>query len=167
MLALQITALKPFMNNLLAGDLFDCFLLKEAVIATAATMTIDGRLNKEFFDTEEWEDTERRPYEYAAWADMKGICFDLIKGKRPPVRFQCVFYLMPKHTAAILEKGGAGSVSASVKAFVLTLRYDGEKAALITGISYETFLPDKEPERLWDAACEQYLRKKGIACEPL
>ena len=49
MIALQITALKPFMSALLSGDLFDIFLLEEATLATAATYTINGRVNKAFF----------------------------------------------------------------------------------------------------------------------
>ena len=38
MLALQITALKPFMNSLLLGELFDSFLLEKADIDTAVTL---------------------------------------------------------------------------------------------------------------------------------
>lgn len=167
MLALEITALKPFMNGLLAGDLFDTFLLEEAEIATANTFHIDGRLNRDFFPEEEWTDSSIRPYEFAPWKDLKGVCFDLIKGKRTPSRFQFVFQLMPKHTASILEKGNAAIAPNLVKAFVLTVRFNGEKAILCTGTSFTTFVPDKEPERLWDEACKQYFYKKGIACEPI
>lgn len=167
MLALQITALKPFMNALLAGDLFDIFLLEEATIATAATYTIDGRLNKDFFSAEEWEEKAANHCEFASWQDMKGICYNLIKGKRTPLHFQFVFHLMPVHVTSILDKGGATISRELLKAFVLTVRYDGEKAILCTGTSFTTFVPDKEPEKLWDAAFKQYLYKKGIACEEL
>ena len=34
------------MSRLLASDTFDCFLLEEAVIGTASTFTIDGRINR-------------------------------------------------------------------------------------------------------------------------
>ena len=54
-----------------------------------------------------------------------------------------------------------------VKAFVLTVRFDGEKAILYTGTSFTTFVADKEPEKLWDEALKQYLFKNEIACEPL
>lgn len=167
MLALQITALKPFMNGLLAGDLFEPFLLEEAEIATATTVSIDGRLNKDFFPPDEWEDKSLHPYEFAAWKDMKSVCFDLIKGKRTPSHFQFVFQLMPRHTLSILEKGNAAIAPNLVKAFVLTVRFNGEKAILCTGTSYTTFVMDKEPEQLWDEACKQYFYKKGIACEPI
>lgn len=167
MIALQITSLKPFMNGLLAGDLFDPFLLEEAEIATAITVSIDGRLNRDFFTAEEWENEAIRPYEFAAWKDMKEICFDLIKGKRTPAHFQFVFQLTPPQTAAILEKGNAAIAPGLIKAFVLTVRFNGEKAVLCTGTSFTAFVPDREPEKLWDEACKQYFYKKGIACEPI
>lgn len=167
MLALQVTALKPFMNALLSGDLFDIFLLEEATIATATTYTIDGRINKNFFPLEERDDKSLHPYEFAQWSDMKGLCFDLIKGKRTPLHFQFVLHLMPVHISSILEKGNAADAINLIKAFVLTIRYDGEKVILCTGTSFNTFVIDKEPERLWDAALKQYLYKKGIACDEL
>ena len=167
MLALHVTALKPFMNALLAGDLFDTFLLEEASISTATTFTIDGRLNNDFFTSEEWAERGADFREFSAWQDMKGICFNLIKGKHTPLRFQFVFQLMPSYAASILEKGNSTVPTELIKALVLTIRFDGEKAVLYTGTSYTTFVPDKEPERLWDAAAKQYLYKKGIACEEL
>ncbi|MDE6064322.1 MAG: hypothetical protein K2G20_07030, partial [Lachnospiraceae bacterium] len=67
----------------------------------------------------------------------------------------------------ILEKGGAASSLSLIQAFVLTVRFDGEKALLLTGTSFTSFVPDKEPEKLWDAALRQYLDKKEIAYEEL
>ena len=167
MLALQVTALKPFMNALLSGDLFDIFLLEEAKIATAATYTIDGRVNTNFFPLEERDDKTLHPFEFTPWSDMKGLCFNLIKGKRTPLHFQFVFHLMPVHVSSILRKGNIPDAENLIKAFVLTVRFDGEKAILCTGTSFTTFIADKEPERLWDAALKQYLYKKEIACEEL
>lgn len=167
MLALQITALKPFMNALLSGDLFDSFLLEKASITTAVTYTIDGRINKNFYPAEEWEEKTLHPYDFALWRDMKGLCFDLIKGKRTPLHFQFVLQLLPTHTASILEKGNASSYISLVQAFMITIRFDGEKVLLYTGTSYTTFVADKEPEYLWDNALKQYLYKKGTACEQL
>lgn len=167
MLALQITSLKPFMNALLVGDLFDIFLLEKAEIATAATYTIDSRINRGFFSEEDFSQLNPQNHEFAAWTDMKGICFDLIKGKRTPLHFQFVFHLLPVHVSSILHKGACETAAELIKAFVLTVRYDGEKVLLCTGTSFTTFVMDKEPEKLWDAALMQYLFKKGIACEEL
>lgn len=156
MIALQITGLKNFMNDLLSGNVFDTFLLEEASITTAVTYTIDGHAQKEFSPCE---------YEFIPWKDIKSTCFQLIKGNKVPLHFQFVFHLMPRHVASILQNGNASVDPALIRAFVLTLRFNGEKAVLYTGTAYTTFVADKEPERLWDAALEKYLLKKEIACE--
>lgn len=166
MLALQITNLKPFMNALLVGDFFDIFLLEKATIATASTYTIDGRINTDFYSPEELADNPLS-YEFASWQDLKSICFNLIKGKRTPLHFQFILQLMPKHIIPILEKGNASISPDLVKSFSVNIRYDGSKLIIYTGTSFTTFVPDKEPERLWDVAFKQYLLKKEIACEEL
>ncbi|MBD8918015.1 MAG: DUF5721 family protein [Lachnospiraceae bacterium] len=158
MIALQITGLKNFMNAMLTGNVFDTFLLEEASVTTAVTYHIDGHAQKDFSPCE---------YEFIPWADIKGICFQLIKGTRVPLHFQFVFHLMPKHVESILKAADAAVDPSLIRAFVLTLRYNGEIATLYTGTAYTTFVADKEPEKLWDAACEKYLLKKEIACERL
>lgn len=165
MLALQVTSLKNFMNALLVGDLFDIFLLEEALIATSATYTIDGRINKDFYTIEEWSDKNEHPFEFATWQSIKSTCFDLIKGKRTPLQFKFVFQLMPIHTASIIKSENSTVTPDLIKAFVVTVKYDGEKVNLFTGTSYTTFVMDKEPEKQWDAALLQFLYKKGIAYE--
>lgn len=167
MLALQVTSLKPFMNALLAGDLFDIFLLEEAFIATSVTYTIDGRINKDFYPADEWNDKKQHPYEFVPWQEIKPTCYNLIKGKRTPLQFKVVLHLMPAHITSILKNGNSSVSPDLVKAFVVTVKYDGTKVILNTGISYTTFVMEKEPEKLWDTALTQYLNKKGIACEEL
>ena len=45
MIALRISEIKLFMNQLLCTETFDHFLLQDATIQKDATYTIDGRLN--------------------------------------------------------------------------------------------------------------------------
>lgn len=166
MLAFQITSMKNFMHCLLNTDIFDLFLLEEAVISTANTYSIEGRVNKEFFQPEEL--TEGLcPYEFTPWKDIRGLCFDLIKGKRTPLSFKFVLHLKPEQAQSLLQKGNCDMEISQVKALVLTIRYDGEKAMLTTGCSYHTFVISKEPEVLWDKALSSYLAQKGIAYETL
>lgn len=158
MIALQITHLKSFMSTLFGGDAFDVFLMEEASITMATTFSIDGKLKKEFAPSE---------YEYVPWSDIKHTCFQLIKGKQPPLRMQFVMELMPVHMASILKGRDATQFENIVKAFILTIRYDGEKAILVTGTAYQSFVADKTPEKIWDDACYKYLLKKEIPCELL
>lgn len=165
MTALQITSMKHFMNRLLASESFDIFLLEEAVIETANTFTVDGRVNKDFF--RQSEDTEKTVFEFRPWKELRGLCFDLIKGKRPPLFFRFTLQLMPERAAALLTRENCDVSPEQVKALVLNIRYDGEKALLTTATSFLTFVPSKEPDVIWDRAMKQFLEKEGIAFEVL
>lgn len=165
MIALKITNIKQFMGKLLASDAFDHFLLEEAVIATYNTFTIDGHQNKAFYTTEEWKNSALRPYDFSTWKTIRPICFDLIKGTHTPSSFRFVLHLSPESTATILREGNCTVSTGQIRAFVLNIRYDGTALTLITGTSYHTFLPDKTPERLWDAALRQFLSACGIGFE--
>ncbi len=166
MLALEISSMKNFMNQLLAGDAFDPFLLEEATVKTASTFVIDGRVNRDFFPAE-----EHLPYDFRPWSEIKGLCFDLMKGKHTPLYFKFVLQLKPEKAAALLQRAenaaGLTGDFAQVKALVLNIRYNGGKAILTTGTSYHTFVPGREADLVWDNAFRRYLDKKGIEYESL
>ncbi len=164
MLALEITAMKSFMNQLLAGDTFDIFLLEEATVSTANTYTIDGRINVDFFPIEE-RSKENIPYEFQPWSEIKGLCFNLIKGKHTPLYFKFVLHLKPEKLTALLNSNLPHFDASLLKAFVLIIKYDGSKAILTTCSAYHTFVLDKEPEVIWDKTLSQYLSQKGILYE--
>lgn len=177
MTALQITSMKLFMSRLLASDTFDCFLLEEAVIGTASTFTIDGRINREFFAGQAPEEDEAAmssrsgqqspSQEFRPWSELKGLCYDLIKGKRTPLFFRFTMHLMPEKAAALLTRENCDVDSSQVKALVLNIRYDGSKAVLTTGTSFHTFVLSKEPDAIWDSALTKYLAGKDIPFEKL
>lgn len=166
MTALQITSMKNFMNRLLASESFDIFLLEEAVIGTANTFTIGGRINKDFF-REEGSEGIPELSEFRPWSELKGLCFDLIKGKRTPLFFRFTLQLKPELTAALLKRENCDVDPAQVKALALNIRYDGTKAVLTTATAYHTFLMSKEPDAIWDRALVKYLDREGIAYEIL
>ncbi len=167
MLALQITNTKNFMAQLLTGDAFDPFLLAEAAVSTAHTFTIDGHVNRDFFTPEEQKDSRVCPYDFAAWQEMKGLLFGLIKGKRTPLYFKFVLHLKPELVGKILAAQNCDMPPEQIKALVLTVKYDGSHALLTTGTAYHTFVMNKEPDLIWDKALTGYLSRKNIAYENL
>lgn len=167
MLALKISSMKSFMNHLLVADTFDNFLLEEALISTANTYQIDGHVNKEFFSSENMQEIPLPSYDFTLWKDMKGLCFNLIKGKRTPLFFKFVLHLKPEAVGKLLAAGGCSLPPEQIKALVLTLKYDGTQAVLTTGSSYHTFVMSKEPDVIWDKALQQFLSKQEIAYELL
>ncbi len=165
MISCKITELKHFMTRLLASDCFDSFLLEQAIITTYNTFTIDGHLEREFYTSEEWEDPSLCPYDLSCWADIRPICFSLIKGKKTPVNMKFILYLKPEITEKLLKTSEAPIPDHFVKAFVLTIRYTSGSMTCTTGVSFTDFLPDKTPERLWDKCFMQFLEQKGIIFE--
>lgn len=166
MVALQITSMKQFMNHLLVADTFEPFLLEEAVIGTGCTFTIDGRVNRAFYDDPE-EGADSKLPDFRPWGELKGLCFDLIKGKRTPLFFRFVLHLTTDKANALLEKESCGAEPSQVKALALNIRYDGSKAVLTTGTAFHTFVLSKDADIIWDRALKQYLDGKGIRYEEL
>ena len=164
MIAIEISSMKNFMGKLLASDAFDCFLLEEAVISTVNTFTIDGHINEDFFADREDESPYPASYGgFRPWSEIRSFCFDLIKGKRPPLFFRFVLHLMPEKALALLARENCDIDPSQLKALVLTIRYDGTKAMLTTGTSFHTFLLSRKPDRIWDKAMLKYLDGKEIA----
>lgn len=167
MLAIQIKDVKTFMSKLLSSDTFDSFLMEEAQIHTFNTFTIDGHQNREFYTKEELEDPEKVPYEYSQWKDMKGICFQLIKGKKVPTFMKIILHKKTEDAYTLLEEGGALEFVDTLKAFVLTIKFDANGLLLTTGTSFSTFIMDKTADLLWDNAFRKYLSEQGIDFEEM
>ena len=152
------------MNHLLVADTFDPFLLEEATISTALTVTIDGHINKDFYPADE-RGEDCIPWELQSFRKIKGLCFDLIKGKHTPLYFKFVLHMQPDKAAAMLTKAQVDPDV--IRALVLNIRYDGEKTVLTTGCAYQTFTMDKSANTVWDKALKKYLDLNGIAYEEL
>lgn len=167
MKAYRISDLKTFMNRLILSESFDCFLLEEGTIVTSNTFRIDGHIQKEFFTKEEQEDKTLCPYDFSGWKEIRSICFQLIKGKRTPLGFKFVLLLRPDDMEKILTSGGFENGEHIMKAFTLTIKYDGSAATLITGISTNSFLMDKAPEQLWDTAFQKFMDNIQITWEEI
>lgn len=167
MLALQITSMKLFMNQLLVNDSFDIFLLEEAAISTANTFTIDGHINPGFYSPEELSSIHSPEYEYTPWSLCRNLCFQLIKGKNTPLSFKFVFQLKPEITRRLLERENCSVDISQIKALVATVRYDGTKAMITSGCAYRTFVMSQEVQIIWDKTLAKYLDDRGIPYEIL
>ncbi|MGN0157413.1 MAG: DUF5721 family protein [Lachnospiraceae bacterium] len=163
MILCNITDRKDFMGKLLGSDCFDAFLLGEAVIHTASSYVIDGRINRDFFTKEELEDPQIVPYEYAEWKNIRPFCFDLMKGKRTPTSFQFVLYLKPENMQKVLSRLDSDEDTSFIRYMVMNIKFDVSSLCVTSGISYRTFSVDKQPESLWDHTLKQFLDNKQIS----
>ncbi len=159
MLPIKIEDVKGFTSQLFLHEGFDSFLLKEAQIVTFGAVSIDGRLRKGYFLTQELEELGDEPY--APWKLWRPRFFDLIKGKRLPERFLIVLQLDLKQSEAFGREFGLEKEN--LPSLYLNIRYEDGTLYCITGVSMNVFTLDKTIEREWDRRGELLLKKMGIA----
>lgn len=164
MTSYKITNKKDFMGKLLAGDCFSSFLLKEAGIHSYVPFTIDGHINKDFFEGSE-ETAESLTSPYVPWDMVRPTCFDLIKGKRTPTSFQFVLYLKPESMEALFAKEELAPADFLIQNLILNIRFEKGELTLTTAVDYSGFSLDKSGEQLWDLTIRKFLSKKEIAFE--
>ena len=165
MILCKIKDKKDFMGKLLAGESFDSFLLKEAVIHGFVPYQIDGHINKAFFGDNTDDASSFTAYEYAQWKDIRSVCFDLIKGKRTPTKFMFVLYLKPEAMTAIFDKAGISASESLVQNLILNIRFEQGEINITSGVDYSGFTLEKQAEQLWDTTTRKFLDKKEILYE--
>lgn len=156
---------KKCMSELLLSSTFDSFLFIEGEIITFNKFTLDGYLEKEFYDSDVLELIQDR--EYSLWKDMRDFCFSIIKGKRTPLRFKLIFSLSKSNIAKLLQQEGLSFSLQDVQGLYLNFRYDGEHLHCTTGTSMNTFTMDKSLDHAWDAMVQRFLKQKEIGFELL
>ena len=85
MVMIEIENIKKFMAGFLGGNLFDDFLMSEGKLSMNISYEFDGKILKEFYDTEEWK--EMKQYPYVTWEEEKEKIFSLVKGKEDTAVF--------------------------------------------------------------------------------
>lgn len=167
MQALELTDIKDFMNKFLRSEIFDHFLLQEAVITSAASYVVDGRINKEFYSENELEELGIKDYAFLPYAMLRGNFFDLIKGKKTPSSFKFVLLLSPENLKRTLSSIGSSFSENDITGVFLNIRYQNQLLTMTTGISYNIFSVDKTLDNEWDRLVKQFLKQHEIAFEEL
>ncbi len=140
MISREAKSIKGFMNTLLLSDIFDVFLVSDAVIKKDYQMTLDGN---------------SVPY-----GKIRPLLFAHIKGEQVPKLFRLTLY-KPAETD-LLNKLGFDQNMTRISAFVLRLDYDGERARVVTGVSYSAFSMEKDLEKAWDKQALNFMEENGI-----
>ncbi|MBS6194342.1 MAG: hypothetical protein KH828_02005 [Clostridiales bacterium] len=162
MLALHILDLKDFTGKLFLGDVFNRFSFVEASFTTFITHTLDGVLQKDFFDSE-----DRPEHLYCYWEAVKPHCYSIIRGKRTPLRFKIVFQLAPENVEKLLCQSGSGLHTADIFGLYLNCQFDGERLVCTTGTSLKVFTLDKTLDHVWDDMVKRFFKKQQIVFEEI
>lgn len=167
MIALELTDIKDFMNKLLRSEVFDHFLLQEAVITSAATYNINGQITKGFYSEEEIDELHLHDCRFLPFSMLRGNCFDLIKGKKTPSAFRFVFLLSPANMAKTIQAVGSSYNPSDITGMYINLKYQNQLLSLTTGIAYNIFSTDKTLENEWDKMVMKFLKQNEIAYEEI
>lgn len=154
---------KRFMNQLLKSELFDHFLLSEAAVHGAVSYHVDGRMNRDFFDAEEFEELSADGSEYIPFSRFRPVCYELIRGKHTPVYFKFVFLLSPANAKKTIASADCGLSARDVSGMFLNLSFREGVMTLTTGISYRTFTTDHTLDAAWDTLAARFLAKNNIS----
>ena len=153
---------KQFMNHLLKSELFDHFLLAEATIHGAISYSVDGHINREFFDAEELAALTADGSEYLPFSYFRPICYELIRGKHTPLYMKFVFLLSRTNAKKTIVSADAGLTSEDVSGIFLNLTFRDGHLVLTTGVSYRTFTLDRSFDNAWDTLAARFLSSHGI-----
>lgn len=167
MLALNILEIRDFMNQLLAGTTFDHFLLKEAVIQSDITWSLDGKLTQDFYSSEELALEGLTGLIFLPFEKVRSRCFDLIKGKRTPSYFKFILLLSPDNLARTVETAHTSFSAEDVTGMFWNIKFQNGQLILTTGVSYRIFSTDKSLEHEWDSMTKRFFHNHAISYEEL
>jgi hypothetical protein len=158
MIAIRMEDTKMFMFSLLKSTSFDGFLMSECTITTYNTFQIDGHIHKEFYSDEDVLTSAT----ISKWGSLKQMCFDLIKGKNPPLHFKFIFQLSKENLEKFLQLTDSSFSSTDINALVLTIKYDGSSITCMTGTALSSFSMDKTIDHLWDDFIKKFFVKHDL-----
>ncbi len=160
MVALKMEELKDFTRKLFVEEVFDWWMMREAVITTFNMFTIDGRIRKGYFMEQELE--EKGIGELSPWKLVRPVCFSLIKGKRLPESFRITLQLPGARVEQFLQSVQPDFKAEQVSGLYLNIRYEEQKLYCVTGTSLNVFTLDKKIEQEWDETVKRFLREREI-----
>lgn len=163
MIALNILDIKNTMAHLLLQNSFDNFYMEEVSVTTFASMKIQGRRNKEWYDSSESEETFSR---LLFWKEAKPFVFQYIKGKKTPTSFFISLKLRKEDAKNIIEdKKLLQLINENKIEVFIQFRFERGKLSVVTGSSQKEFIIDRMPEITWDIAVKNYIKQLKISYE--
>lgn len=162
MVQLLIEDIKKLTDLLFVQETFDRFLMREAHFVTGVTVDLDGQLNRDFFDTDELAALSDQ--NTASWGSTKKLCFQIIKGRKLPKRFQIVLKLAGVDISPWLTKNGLNLAPEAVKGLFMTFRYENQQLTCTSGTALSFFTLDKSLEQAWDRQVIKFFKAIEVPC---
>lgn len=138
--------IKIFMNKLLKEDFFNSFELRSCEIKKNIFISIDGKLNKGWYNEEPVND-------YSSWAETRPYIFEFIKGKKTPENIRLILSL---------NNSASEKIHTNAKACFLNILFEEGKIAVVTGTAQKEFSLDKSVDEAWEDNVRKFFKKMGI-----
>ena len=165
MVSLKVNDVKTFMNKLLIQSVFDNFLVSEVEVVTSNKFTIDGFLQKSYYNSDELEALDGRVY--STWGELRPFVYQIIKGHRTPTSFRMILQLNRLNTEKVVLKGGVPLRVEDVGGLFLNIRFEQNSLVLVTGTSIKVFTLDKSLDQVWDKDMKVFLKYNEILVEEI
>ncbi len=163
MILLEISDIKLAMVHLLIRDSFDLFYLDSAELTTFATMSLRGRRNLAWYDSDEQQENISLS-EWIRWSEVKPTVFSYIKGSKTPDSMKIILKADASWARSRLAQQGLETLyQQQHPELIVNFRYEREALSVITGVSYTEFTMDKQIEFAWDEIVSHYFSHLGIA----
>ena len=161
MIALTLLDIRTLTANLFVQEMFDKFYMTDAEITTFATYRIEGKRSKAYYSHDELEALGGQ--EYCLWSEIKPMAYDIIKGKKLPVRFRITFQLPREGLQTLIERNGIQIPLEQVGGVCLNIKYEANQLTCVIGVSYNTFVMDKTLDQMWDDNVKNFFRQNKIS----
>ena len=152
MLGLQMDDRKDFTNKLFRQEVFDHFLVPEAVFHTAFSIAIDGTGL-----------TEEGTRTCASWGQLRPLAFQIVKGQTLPKAFKIVLRLTPENTERTLRSWGSPVAPEEVSGLFVNILYEEGNIRCTTGVSLSSFSLDRSLDAAWDGVMRRFFRHHQIS----
>ncbi|MDD3251855.1 MAG: DUF5721 family protein [Lachnospiraceae bacterium] len=160
MVSFKMEELRTFTAQLFLKEIFDGWLVREAVIVTFNSFTIDGHIRQGYYSEQELE--ENKIEELSSWKVLRPICYSLIKGRKLPESFQITLQLPPDDVEEFLRNAQLDLTVNQVQGLYLNIRYENNEIHCVSGTSLNIFTLDRQIEIEWDEATRLYFKDHKI-----
>lgn len=150
----EIEETGKFMSELLTGERYDSFYLFEARIKADIDYSINGKINKDFFDSDDREIMAAE--EYISWKKIKPVVYGFVKGDKLPLSLKLILMFNRENITRLVEMNNLPISENDIGALFFNVLYEKGSLTVTTGTSIKTFSLDKTLDHVWDDTVEKY-----------
>ena len=152
MIRIPVEKTDSLITGLLRTEFFDSLEMIRLELTTSVTRSVDGRIQRGFYDSE-----EEIPGEYIRWKDEKSRFFDAMRGKILPLQFKIVFRYPKAESDQLFGRDTEGT------SLYINVSYDRNNTFLTTGFAQNSFPQDQSFGREWDDFVQSVIRNLEIS----